>query len=493
MTYEYYLYSCEGTYNARYLSHAIHASVYDPKYPRLVPFDAVAAAEELGRYIADAGKTDAVKITAETFQDGAFAVCADAQAQLVRVCIDVQSAEAVLPFLLAAACARRLTLADPLKPDPLLWSPLMQPQKGLFLCRERAAKITDELREKLGEIEDIVQLSSRKDYWYFSNLRRCRGCAEYAVVRKSGAEASGAERWASDFCRILQGNLLKDETLEFWDRSFIIDSEESEYSLVFCLEAFINEALVTLHMDCVDPEGMQLEHLDLGLVTTVKLERPSILSLHEEALALSPEGSKNPIFRRMGLRRMIAKYKNPVDRLAASITLEKKLRLFGDDLQYDSIPRSVRGMIVLHEMDYRSMREEDESRDALIMGESLFGLLYHPIVQCFPGGMEYYSFLNLIGPMQCSRIAESLKNIAWYAENDPDSPELDEYLRQTSIDGIEQWAEYQEDSDDLESRRACLKRNRDKFCAFLSIMIDWFGDGPELYGTQDWGINICGL
>ena len=491
MMYEYYLYCCEP-HNALYLAGAIYHSRYDPRYEHLKPFDAVTVVEDLERHIAGSP----VQITMETFINGAFVVCSGTQAQLVRVRSGFRKAEAVLPYLLALACANGLTLADPLKPDRLLWTPLMLPQKGLFLCKERAARITDSLRGKLGDIQDIVPIASWKEYWYFSHMRRCRGCTAFAIVREKEAEPSLVETWTEEFCRILQGSMLQDEKLEFCDHSFIISSDEGEYSLAFCLEALENGSTVALHMDCAVSYDTGPEDPIPGRFTAEVMDRPDILSLRSEALAMFPESAENsPIFRRMGLKRMLTKYPNPADRLAASIAIEKKLRIFGGELQYDNITRSERSMIVLHEMLYRSMREEDESCDAMIMDESLFGLLYHPILQCFPGGIEYYSFLNLIGPMQCRIVTESLKNLAWYTENDPDSPALDDYLRETWIYGIgtvEEWPEYREDQDSLDSKRAFLKLHRVKFCSFLSIMIDWF-DVEELYGTQDWGINICGL
>lgn len=414
--------------------------------------------------------------------------------RLLCITLNWRYASAFISSLLNFACRQGLFLVDLQKPDLLLWSPKMLGHTEPFQCQRRAGELVHLLLSGMNGLQYIVKIANWNScLGKATETRRCSAAA-YALVlsNKKRVRPQNLKQKAKELCSLLGAALLPEETLTFHDRFFWVGSKKCAYEIAFCLEAYGKNACMTVHMDSADPENYPERH---GEITEVLLHRQGSLQLKRRARELSPHGLKDsPIVRRMGVSDMAYRFPDPGLRFAASVRMEKLFQYLGCGLTYDSSTQSYDSdCITLEDVDHWRLGESCEDLGTLAMKEELFYLLLPVISTCVSGGIEIYSFLNMLSPMQCTLIEKKLKDLAWYISHDPKSPELTEYLEKLPRSGFFFWEDPGFEKSPLEQPGETLVRHRKKLCAFFSFLIDWFSTRGEDVTTQDRAVNICGL
>jgi len=416
---------------------------------------------------------------------------------LIRIQIDWHHAEKFLPALVDIACRNGFFLADLQKEDLLLWSPQLLGNTGPFQCRERSGQIIEALQKKLKGIRAVAKIGEWTSYLGRKNFTRPVGNASYAVclVRKCAFSGS-LEDWTREFHAFLESVLFSDEKLSFSDRSFWVESEEGSYHISFCIEAYGKHPSLTVHMDTDKENGYEPVP---GRLKVEPLCRAGTLELRKMAGRLCSERLKDsPIMRRLGLCMMKEQWPDPGQRLAASVRMEKGLSKIGMEFYYDSASKANRSQMILADVEFSTLGEQKDDTAALYMGESEFALLYPSIEKSISGGIQYYSFLNMVSPMQCGLIAADLKRLAWLFAHEPESPEVDKYLEAVWIDAIapeDEWdfSHWELGKAPIEKQRECLIRYRKKLLALFSFAIDWFSARADDEDSADRAVNIMGL
>ncbi|MBR5882394.1 MAG: hypothetical protein IKY97_02820 [Mailhella sp.] len=417
---------------------------------------------------------------------------------LIRIELDWYHAATFLPTLVDIACRNGFSLVDLQKEDLLLWSPQMFGHTGPLQCRERAGQLSDALSRKLKGVRAIAKIGEWTSYMGRKNFTRPVGNVAYAVclVRKSRFGSASLEDWAREFRGHLESLLLSGEKLGFYARSFWVGSDSAKYNISFCIEAYGKHPSLTIHMDA------DKEDFEKGEPRALKVEplcRAGALQLKKMASRLC-QGSlrDSSITRRLGLRMLEELWPDPGKRFAESVRIEKQLQNIGMELGYDSVEQAQRSQIIMADVEFSTMGEQRDDTAALYMGEATFGLLYPSIRKGVSGGIQYYSFLNMVSPMQCGLIAADLKRLAWLIAHAPESPEVEEYLGSVWIDDFEPEDEstfilWDDRAVHMERNRARLIKYRKRILALFTFVIEWLSVRADGEDSADRAVNIMGL
>ena len=412
---------------------------------------------------------------------------------LLTIRLDWHFASRLIPAVLDFACRHNFYLADVQRPDPFLWSPNRLGHTEIFQCRERSRELVATLEKRMTGLRNIVKIADWTVPLDMREEKRMHGYAAYAVVLSSRKACAPRDlgKKAEELCTILKETLRADERLMFHDRFFWVNSEKGGYETAFCLEGYGKNPSMTAHMDAPEDDYRQ----DLPGSTTIEpLRRLGALKLKRRAQEFFPENpNDSPIARRMMLRDMVFRFPDPGMRLAASIHMEKQCRVMGNRLRYDVGGRYEGDVFGLEDIPYDALLDTKEHTGTLYVESSLFNLLLPAIDAHVPGGIEVYSSLNMLSPVQCGLIARELKRLSWLAKHEPDAPEMEEYLKDVWIKALAPSEEWTGENTGPEAEKACLRKYRRNFCSFLSFMIDWFSARDDSVTTQDEAVNICGL
>ena len=417
---------------------------------------------------------------------------------LIRIQLDWHHAATFLPALVDIACRNGFSLADLQKEDLLLWSPQMFGHTGPLQCRERAGQLTDALSRKLKGVRAIAEIGEWTSYMGRRNFTRPVGNVAYAVclVRKSRFGSASLEDWAREFRGHLESLLLPGEKLGFYARSFWVGSDSGKYNISFCIEAYGKHPSLTVHMDA---EKYDFEKTEPSTLKVEPLCRAGTLQLKKMTGRLCPGSLKDSsISRRLGLRTLEELWPDPGKRFAESVRMEKQLQNIGMELYYDSAEQARRSQIIMADVEFSMLGAQKKDTAALYMGEATFGLLYPSIEKGVSGGIQYYSFLNMVSPMQCGLIAADLKRLAWLIAHEPGSPEVEEYLGSVWIDDFEPEGEstfipWDDKAAHLERNRARLIKYRKRILALFTFVIEWLSVRADGEDPADRAVNIMGL